>query len=550
MINAMLMGSPLNCCNTAAECKAYVKFSFNSAAKAYKLYLLNKISPIVYWILRRGSEEDANMKRLLMQLSYAMTVCLIVMLSPVTALAADNTISDAELDQMLAPIALYPDTVLTHILIASTYPLEVVQADRWAKRNKKLSSQAAVDAVEDESWDPSVKALVAFPQILARLSDDLNWTEQLGEAFLQDETQVLARVQLLRHKADKQGSLNDTQHVVVERDREVIIIEPARKEVVYVPVYDTRVVYGNWWWPAYPPVYWHNVGGHYSNHSVSWGVSVNVNPWFYFGVFDWHQRHIIVNHNYYYSPPRYYPRRRVHFTNSHRWYHDSYHRRGVHYRHPRLNKQYNGGYGPKQYTQEYKGTRQHTGTREYKGQPNRGYRNEYNLKRELTRETGPVYQRRSAEQVNIPNRFNAQPERPVRRRDHATTTRELRNEQRAKMPSVNNAQPVERTQRRAQHAEDTRIKLMQDRPASAVISQQQRALSQRPVANSQQQQRTISTSSRSSERSHTVRQQPAAPVVQQARPRPERQMAKPAVRESQPHRQTVISRRQDQRSID
>lgn len=510
------------------------------------------------------------MKRLLMQLSYAMTVCLIFMLSPVAASAADNTISEAELDQMLAPIALYPDTVLTHILIASTYPLEVVQADRWLKRHKKLSGQQAVDAVEDENWDPSVKALVAFPQILTRLSDDLSWTEQLGEAFLQDETEVLSRVQLLRQKAYKQGSLNDTQHVVVERDRDIIIIEPARKEVIYVPVYDTRVVYGNWWWPAYPPVYWHNVGGHYTNNAISWGVSVNVNPWFYFGVFDWQQRHIIVNHNYYYSPPRYYPRRRVHFTNSNRWYHDSYHRRGVHYRHPRLNKQYNGGYGPKQYTKEYK------------GQPNRGYRRDnyngdYN-KTQVTRENRPAYQRRSADQVTISNQpkrnltnstnlrqDRVQNDRINNRRDHATTTRELRSEQRTQGPVVDRTQPVERVQRRSQQHEETRVKLMQERPASAVMPNSQRVMTQqrsqhRTQERSQQRQVVNTPQAREQQRSNhsAVRQQASQQrAVQQSRPvqqtiPAQQTRAAATVRESRPQaqRQTVTSRRHDQRSID
>lgn len=472
------------------------------------------------------------MKRLLMQLSYAMTVCFILILSPVTAIAADNTISEAELDQMLAPIALYPDTVLTHILIASTYPLEVVQADRWAKRNSKLSSQAAIDAVEDENWDPSVKALIAFPQILARLSDDLSWTEQLGEAFLQDETTVLARVQLLRQKADKQGFLNDTKHVVVERERDVIIIEPARKEVIYVPVYDTRVVYGNWWWPAYPPVYWHNVGTHYNRSSFAWGVSVNVNPWFYFGVFDWHQRHIIVNHNYYYSPPRYYPRRRVHFTASNRWYHDNYHRRGVHYRNNRLNDRYNSGYGPKQ------------STREYKGQANTNNRHANSQ----TRETRPTYQRRSAEQVVIPhrninqavpNRSHGQQDAVINHRDNTTTTREIRTVPRDNTLPVDRIQPIEQTHnRRVQQAEDTRINVRQQRPISNQQLREQQMISQPNIRQVGPQQ------------SVTTQTRPApAPQVRSA---PERQVTQPSVRESRPQvqRQTVTTRRQDQRSID
>ncbi|WNO59975.1 DUF3300 domain-containing protein [Rheinheimera sp. MMS21-TC3] len=472
------------------------------------------------------------MKRLLMQLSYAMTVCLMLLLSPVTAIAADNTISEAELDQMLAPIALYPDTVLTHIIIAATYPLEVVQADRWAKRNSKLSSQAAVNAVEDENWDPSVKALIAFPQILARLSDDLSWTEQLGEAFLQDETTVLARVQLLRQKADKQGFLNDTKHLVVERERDVIIIEPARKEVIYVPVYDTRVVYGNWWWPAYPPVYWHNAATRYNRSSLNWGVSVNVNPWFYFGVFDWHQRHIIVNHNYYYAPPRYYPRRRVHFTASNRWYHDSYHRRGVHYRNNRLNERYNGGYGPKQ------------STREYKGQANTNNRHVNSQ----TRETRPTYQRRSAEQVAIPHRNinQAVPNRSHSRqdtvinnrrdRDNTTTTREIRTAPRDNTLPVDRVKPIEQIHtRRFQQTEDTRINVRKQ-PINTSQLREQQASSQPQIRQSIPQQRA----------------NPPTRPAPQIRNAPERQVTPSVVRESrsQAQRQTITTRRQEHRNID
>ncbi|MGI5309082.1 DUF3300 domain-containing protein [Rheinheimera sp. WS51] len=464
------------------------------------------------------------MKRLLMQLSYAMTVCLLFMLSPVFA-ATDNTITEAEIDQMLAPIALYPDTVLTHILIASTYPLEVVQADRWAKRNKKLNSQQAIDAVEGEDWDPSVKALIAFPQILSRLSDDLTWTEKLGEAFLQDETQVLSRVQYLRHQADQQGNLNDTKHVQIERDRDIIIIEPARKEVIYVPVYDTRVVYGHWGWPSHPPVYWHNVDNHYSNSAFYWGASVNVNPWFYFGIFDWHHRHIIVNHSYYYTPLRYYPRRRVHFSNSSRWYHNHYHRRGVHYSSARLNKRYNGGYGPKQ------------STREYKGQPNKYNPNGQNVKRSNTREIHPVRQRRNAGDVIIPKR-NEQGTKPVISRQDPASFRELRAE-REKMRPVDRTLPVDRLPQQLRKHDDKPITIRRERPSQTVMPHPKETR-QRTVVRQQRAQTTISA---------PVRQQAIARPAPQTRSVPERTISRAISREARPavQRQTVTTR---QRSID
>lgn len=248
---------------------------------------------------------------------------------------ATNDFSQAELDQMLAPIALYPDSVLTHVLIAATYPLEVVQAARWLAQNPGLSGEAALDAISGRDWDPSVQALVAFPHIIKRLNEDLIWTQQLGEAFISNEVALLASIQRLRQRAYAQGSLKKMEHVVVEREREVIIIEPARREVVYVPYYDTRVVYGNWWWPSYPPVYWYEPAGYRSHVTFYWGSGFTIRPSFYFSVFDWHRHHVVVHHHYYHKPPRYYPRRQ-HFHHAPRWQHDHYHRRGVHYQHSGL----------------------------------------------------------------------------------------------------------------------------------------------------------------------------------------------------------------------
>ena len=225
------------------------------------------------------------MKNLMLQLSRILAVCVLLVSQSFDVRAEEETLSQAQLDQMLAPVALYPDTVLTHVLIASTYPLEVVQASRWVQNNPNINAEQALQAVENESWDPSVKALVAFPQLLQRLSDDLDWTQQLGEAFLADETAVLASIQQLREKAYSSGNLRNNDQVVVEREREIIVIEPTRKEVVYVPVYDTRVVYGDWWWREYPPIHWpHPV---YGNHAsvVYWGTGARVSTSFYFSTF-------------------------------------------------------------------------------------------------------------------------------------------------------------------------------------------------------------------------------------------------------------------------
>ena len=208
--------------------------------------------------------------------------------------AQAKTFKQEELDQLLAPIALYPDTILTQILIASTYPLEVVEAERWVKKNKKLKENALKAALEKQPWDTSVKALVPFPKVLTMMSEKLDWTKKLGDAFLAQQKDVMDTVQRLRGKALAAGNLKSTKEQEVKKEGDIIIIQPADPQVVYVPTYSTTVVYGPWPYPAYPPypvyVYppgaaaftftmgvavgaaWH--GGHYHN---DWhGGSINV----------------------------------------------------------------------------------------------------------------------------------------------------------------------------------------------------------------------------------------------------------------------------------
>ncbi|MBT8115643.1 MAG: DUF3300 domain-containing protein, partial [Arenicella sp.] len=222
-----------------------------------------------------------------------------------------ETFSQAEMEQILAPIALYPDTVLSHILIAATYPLEVVQAERWVSRHPELEGSDAVEAVEDKDWDPSVRALVAFPQLLKRLSEDLEWTEKLGNAFLQDEKKLLASVQTLRQRAYQEGSLDDLDKVSVTRENETIIIEPVEREVVYVPYYDTRRVYGAWRWSNYPPVYWdcpyhsHHYYG-YRHDPFYWGPRFHLSFGFFFSSFHWRNQHIVRIPRRHYNPRRHY----------------------------------------------------------------------------------------------------------------------------------------------------------------------------------------------------------------------------------------------------
>ncbi|WP_111642760.1 DUF3300 domain-containing protein [Marinimicrobium alkaliphilum] len=280
-----------------------------------------------------------------------------------TAASADDEagFSQAQLDSMLAPVALYPDTLLSHILIAATYPLEVVQAQRWLENNPGLEGEAAVNAAEDRGWDPSVTALLAFPRILEQMSDDLEWTQQLGDAFLLDEERMVATIQTLRHRAHEAGNLSSNDYIQVQREREVIYIEPARERIVYVPYYDTRVVYGHWWWDAYPPVYW-GYPAHYSHHSgIYWSSGYRVHSGFYFSSFYWPRHQVVVIHHRHHHPHRYYSGRSVaSHRNAHHWRHNPQHRRGVVYSNPSLRDRY-AHENRRQWDQQRRNERVHTG---------------------------------------------------------------------------------------------------------------------------------------------------------------------------------------------
>ena len=263
-----------------------------------------------------------------------------------TAQGQAEPFTQAELDQMLAPIALYPDTVLSHVLIAATYPLEIVQAARWSRQNPSLRGEKAVGAVERLDWDPSVKALVAFPELLKRLDEDLQWTQRLGDAFLMQEDQVVDAIQHLRSEAYAHGHLRSNEHVRVVRETRYIYIEPARSRTIYVPYYDPRVVYVGWRWASHPPIYWHHPPGYRSRTVFYWGPAYHVAPTFYFSSFHWSRRQVVsVHHHHHYHGPRH---RHARQTPAERWFgsaaelarhesarhwqHNPRHRRGVSYR--------------------------------------------------------------------------------------------------------------------------------------------------------------------------------------------------------------------------
>jgi len=199
--------------------------------------------------------------RMKQKFSYWMTWLLVLLIAAPPWAMAQGTQEDQEskafkqeqLDQMLAPIALYPDDLLTQILMASTYPLEIVQAARWTKQNEKLKGDALTEALEKEDWDPSVKSLVNFPEVLSKMNENLEWTQNLGDAFLEQQKEVMDTIQNLRRKAEEAGNLKDTEQQKVVKEQQTIIIQPTNPEVIYVPSYNPSVVYGAWWWPAFPP---------------------------------------------------------------------------------------------------------------------------------------------------------------------------------------------------------------------------------------------------------------------------------------------------------
>ena len=213
-----------------------------------------------------------------------------LMALPAFAQAPARTYNQAELDALLAPVALYPDALLSHILIAATYPEDLREAADWSRANSHLSGQQAVAAAEPMPWHPSVKTLVATPELLARMDESPQWTADLAAAFMNQEPYVMDTVQALRRRAQTSGHLGSTPEYQVQQQGHAIAVYPARAHVVYVPYYDPYVVYGPWWWHSYRPVYWR-----------PWSArpAVHVSTGFFRGSVDWHRRHVnrVVHHH-------------------------------------------------------------------------------------------------------------------------------------------------------------------------------------------------------------------------------------------------------------
>src|SRR5579862_2994540 len=172
----------------------------------------------------------------------------------------DQTLTPNQLDDLVAPIALYPDPLLSQIMVAATYPLEVVQAYQWAQRNPGLSGPALTQAAQQQNWDPSIQALVVFPDVMKRLNDDVTWTTNLGNAFLAQQQDVMDAVQRMRQRAQQAGRLQSTPQENVQNTTQngqpYVDIEPVDPDIIYVPTYDPTWIWGPAVWYPYPRWYW------------------------------------------------------------------------------------------------------------------------------------------------------------------------------------------------------------------------------------------------------------------------------------------------------
>ena len=210
-----------------------------------------------------------------------------------------------ELDQLVAPIALYPDPLVAQILAAATYPTEVVEADRWKGENPQLQGAPLAQSIDQQSWDPSVKAVAQFPVVLAMLDKNLSWTSALGDAYAQEPEQVMDAVQVMRRRAQQAGNLQSTAQETITTDGADIAIEPANPELVYVPEYDPWLVYGG---PLalYPD--WVDVPGvFYDGPGVYFGLGIGIGVFGGFGWGwhhwepDWRHHHVSYDHHRYVS---------------------------------------------------------------------------------------------------------------------------------------------------------------------------------------------------------------------------------------------------------
>jgi len=263
--------------------------------------------------------------------------------SPASAQA--DTLSADQLDALVAPIALYPDPLLAQCLVASTYPLDIVAAQQWLAKNSTLKGDALATAAEQQPWDPSVQALVSLPDALKVMGENIQWTTQLGDAFLGQETQVMDAVQRLRAKAKDGGKLASTEQQKVEtkvvEEKTVIEIQPASTEVVYVPTYSPTVIWGPMMYPYpymyYPPYY----GGAWLGFGVGIAIGIGISGGWGWGC-GWGGNNITINNNNNYIS-HHNRQNNVNRTGNSNWKHNAQQRGGAPYKDRATANKYGGG---------------------------------------------------------------------------------------------------------------------------------------------------------------------------------------------------------------
>jgi len=285
--------------------------------------------------MRDGRKKMASFLRRLLTWFLALLMSLPPL--PSAAQETGTTLKQEEIEQLVAPVALYPDPLLSQIFMASTYPLEVVQANRWEKQNQNLKGDALAQALEEQDWDPSVRSLVNFPDVLSKMSDKLDWTQRMGDAFLSQQKDVMDAVQRLRAKAQATGNLNTTEQQKVIVEEQIIQIEPASPQIMYIPTYDPTVIYGTWPYPAYLPYPWYPPG--YVFRSLfAFGVGIGLGvAWGYaWGSCNWRRGDVNINVNQNVNFNRNINRaefsQKIGQGGQGQWKHDVSHRKGVSYR--------------------------------------------------------------------------------------------------------------------------------------------------------------------------------------------------------------------------
>ena len=265
--------------------------------------------------------------------------------APANTQANILTLKPEELDQLVAPIALYPDNLLSEVLMASTYPLEVVQAERWLQQHKDLKGDALKAAVDKQTWDDSVKSLVATPTVIDMMSSKIDWTQKLGNAVIAQQADVMDAIQRLRAKAEANDKLKTTKEQTVtvtqNEGKRVIAIAPADPNTMYVPYYDPAVVYGPWPYPDYPPYYWPPpayIAAGIIATGIAFGAGYALGRWVsngyrWGGGFNWGRRDINFN-------------RPVNINagnvGNRTWVHNPVHRQGVRYTNPAVAAKFGG----------------------------------------------------------------------------------------------------------------------------------------------------------------------------------------------------------------